>query len=68
MAWCRSIGHSPKRQFKNNGGRAIVLSDDADALFFRAVDRNRRHNMPARPHPAMRERVVQRCGSPDSGV
>jgi hypothetical protein len=55
MAWCRSIGHSPKRQFKNNGGRAMVLSDDADALFFRAVDRDRHHTMPARPPASVRK-------------
>ena len=47
------------RKFKNNGGgdlrgrpslvgRDMILSDIADALFFRAVDRDRRHARPPR--------------------
>jgi hypothetical protein len=35
----------------------MVLSDDADALFFRAVDRDRHHNMPACPLWVMQARA-----------
>ena len=53
VGW-RSIGRSPTAiSLKNNGGghrrgrpclvgRAMAVSDDADALFFRAVARDRR--------------------------
>ena len=53
----RSIGHSPRASVQNNGGdlrgrpiladRAMTLSNNGDALFFRAVDRDRQPFMRA---------------------